>query len=392
MEALRLCLHATKLGLLNLHWLVLCPNCRAPSTDALTLSKLKSEAHCDTCRVKYDADLADSVEVRFSVHPSVRAARREVYCIGGPSNMPQVLAQLRLAPGEARNEPILLKPGVIRIRCYQAEGIYSLNVTDSAAANTSPRIDCYSTGLSIDAKELRAGEVQFSVTNNLIGEALVVIESETWRESAATATTVISLQDFRDLFPAEAVAPGEEISISSLTLLFTDLKGSTMLYNRVGDAQAFGLVQNHFRFLTEYIMRNYGGIYKTMGDAVMASFSRNIDAARAAVEMQKRWNGFMKEFGGENPLLLKVGIHQGQAIAINNNGRLDCFGTTVNIASHIQKVSVGGDIVVSEQVFDDPEVAKFIGSVSSGFSAERIECSLKGYADRKFKLVKLTAR
>ncbi|HLX13508.1 MAG TPA: DUF5939 domain-containing protein, partial [Bacteroidota bacterium] len=95
MEVLKLLLYAAKSGLVDLRWTVLCPNCRAASSEMLTLSQLKMESHCDTCDIKFGTDLADSVEARFSVNPAIRQARYSIYCIGGPANMPQIIAQLR---------------------------------------------------------------------------------------------------------------------------------------------------------------------------------------------------------------------------------------------------------------------------------------------------------
>jgi len=58
----------------------------------------------------------------------------------------------------------------------------------------------------------------------------------------------------------------------SLTFLFSDLKGSTALYDRVGDLVAFDLVNEHFRLLQEIIASERGAVVKTIGDAVMATF------------------------------------------------------------------------------------------------------------------------
>jgi hypothetical protein len=57
---------------------------------------------------------------------------------------------------------------------------------------------------------------------------------------------VTALQVFRDLFATEALRPGEQISVGTLTVLFTDLKNSTRMYREIGDATAFGHVMNHF--------------------------------------------------------------------------------------------------------------------------------------------------
>ena len=68
----------------------------------------------------------------------------------------------------------------------------------------------------------------------------------------------------------------------SLTFLFTDLKGSTALYERVGDLVAFDLVKEHFRVLNEIIASERGAVVKTIGDAVMATFVTPDRAVAAA--------------------------------------------------------------------------------------------------------------
>jgi adenylate cyclase len=376
---LRLFLHAARVGVLDINWTVLCPSCRVAVRQTLTLSQVKSQAHCETCQVEFGADLSKSVEARFTVNSAVRPARRETYCIGGPGNMPQILAQLRVQPGEVRREEFTDPTGGLRVRCYQSPGILPLS---------GMRVTCGAAGLKVEAGTPGVLEVE----NALPAEALVVVERETWRESAATAAMVTSIQDFRDLFPNEAVAPGEEIGIESLAVLFTDLKGSTELYQKLGDSKAFGFVQNHFRYLVESVSLHRGGVVKTMGDAVMATFASGRDAVEAAVEMQRDWDTFRSErfstvqreklgvghrsksdFEG---VTLKIGIHQGPAIAINNAGKLDYFGTMVNKAARVQAQSVGDDVVFSLAVAEDPEVRRYVAS--TGLKEEVVSVPLKG--------------
>ena len=90
-----------------------------------------------------------------------------------------------------------------------------------------------------------------------------------WTDQAATAAEVTSLQTFRDLFSREILRPGESISVGSLTILFTDLRDSTILYRQVGDAPAFGRVLDHFIVLREAITAEDGAVIKTIGDEVM---------------------------------------------------------------------------------------------------------------------------
>ena len=61
------------------------------------------------------------------------------------------------------------------------------------------------------------------------------------------------------------------MAIANVVLLFTDLKGSTSMYEALGDGAAYNLVRDHFDYLTNLIERHGGVLVKTIGDAVMAA-------------------------------------------------------------------------------------------------------------------------
>jgi len=75
--------------------------------------------------------------------------------------------------------------------------------------------------------------------------------------------------------------PGDEVQIRRVALLFTDIKGLSDLYNRVGDARAYGWVREHFAVLAGVVRRHDGAVVKAIGDAVMAAFSNPLDALAA---------------------------------------------------------------------------------------------------------------
>lgn len=372
-STLRYFLHAARSGALDIAWSVLCPSCRVATSRTRTLSEIKAKAHCETCRIEFGADLASSVEARFSVNPAVRRARTETYCVGGPANMPDILCQLRLEPGERRRETLLLRPGGLRVRSFQSPGIKELKV---GQGTSSLFVRCRTEGLEMEPAEVAAGVVALEVENSLPVEALLILERETWKDQAATAAQVTSMQEFRDLFPTDAVAPGEELAIASLAVLFTDLKGSTDLYQKAGDGRAFSFVQNHFRFLTETVAACRGAVVKTMGDAIMAVFGSGKDAVEAAVRMQRGWADFREERPDGEGILLKVGVHHGPSIAINNAGLLDYFGTTVNMAARVQAQATGGDVVLTATLADDPDVKSYL--IAEGLRSEESRAWLKG--------------
>ena len=92
---------------------------------------------------------------------------------------------------------------------------------------------------------------------------------------------------FRDLFATEVLRPGEEISVGSVTLMFTDFRNSTRLYRQIGDAPAFGRVQEHFEILEKAIALEGGSIIKTMGNSIMAAFIHPASALKAITSAQK---------------------------------------------------------------------------------------------------------
>src|SRR5262249_39785187 len=112
-----------------------------------------------------------------------------------------------------------------------------------------------------------------------------------------------------------------------------------------------------------------GSVVKAMGDAIMAVFPRPVSAVRAMRAAQEATAG--------KPLALKVGIHTGPCIAVSQNGVLDYFGSTVNLAARLASLSSGDDLVVSDAVLADPQVAaptldaeQLNGSVLKGFEDE----------------------
>ena len=184
---------------------------------------------------------------------------------------------------------------------------------------------------------------------------------------------LLTTQTFRDLFRSEVIRGHEGIGVKDVTLLFTDLKGSTALYDRIGDLNAFALVQQHFDRLLDVTVRHNGAIIKTIGDAVMAAFLKPADAVHAALDMRSEIAAF-NEHKLDKALILKIGIHKGAAIAVTLNDRLDYFGQTVNIAARVQNLADADEIFVSQDVYDATGVRERAG----GFAVEPRTAQLRG--------------
>jgi class 3 adenylate cyclase len=187
---------------------------------------------------------------------------------------------------------------------------------------------------------------------------------------------LLALPLFRRLFPLERLPPDESLLVTRAALLFTDLAGSTALYARRGDPRAFHLVRLHFDALFAAADDAGGSAVKTIGDAVMAVFLNPADALAAALAMQRAVQALNARAGiaGDDRLILKVGLHCGPCLSVTLNERPDYFGTTVNIAARVQGLSQGGDVVLTDAVRDDPQVAALL----AGYALESDSAALKG--------------
>ncbi|HYX01921.1 MAG TPA: adenylate/guanylate cyclase domain-containing protein [Reyranella sp.] len=359
--AIEACLVGTRSGLLTMKWDLLCTNCRGAKFSTPTLSELPRGAHCPSCNIDYDRDFEKNVELSFAPAPTVRPLGVGGYCLSGPMATPHVAIQVLLAPGETRTIRVDLPAGPYRLRTLHPGD----HVDIEHAAGPFP-------GLRITARGVEAlppGEAGTITFKNDAGfELAALIEDRAWTREALTAPEVISLQAFRDLFAAATLRPGDEAGVSQVALLFTDLQGSTALYERVGDAQAYNIVRDHFALLAGIVRDHEGAVVKTIGDAVMASFDDPANAVKAALAMQA-------SIGAKN-LVLKLGVHAGASVVVNLNDRLDYFGSTVNMAARLQGQAQGGDIVLSRAIADDPAVRPLL----QGVAAREESMPLKGFA------------
>ena len=376
-EVLKVCLLATRAGILDLQWDLLCPHCRGAQESESALKDLSSKAHCNTCHIDFTATFDRYVELTFRPNAAVRRVDVTEYCIGSPERTPHVVAQQLLKQQEVRKLRLPLERGNYRLRTVELPG--ALLVTVSPGGAQSGRVVLHDAGLNNEPLSI-AEHCELELVNETSAEQLFILERTAWTDQATTAAEVTALQMFRDLFSSEALRPGEQISVGTLTVLFTDLKNSTRLYREIGDATAFGQVMNHFDVLRKAITEQDGAIVKTIGDAVMAVFRRPVAAVLAVSQAQKELAS--PNYG--NPLTLKAGIHTGPCIAVTLNDRLDYFGSTVNLAARLEGLSSGSDVIVSRTLYDDPE---FAGLIEAGeFQTEAFDITVKGFDEERFEL------
>ncbi|NNE84681.1 MAG: adenylate/guanylate cyclase domain-containing protein [Alphaproteobacteria bacterium] len=366
-EAIELCLEATRAGLLNLRWDLLCPRCRVAKAVVGGLDALPTGAHCGTCNIDYEREFSQNVELSFEPAPGNRTIVQGEYCLFGPMSEPHIVVHITVPAGARRHVEARLAPGPYRLRTLEA----------------GPETDIDYAGGAFPVVELTDGDIApgpdapdgtIALVNDTPHERTFVIEERAWVADALTADQVTSIQAFRDLFSDQVLRPGDEIAVQRIALMFTDLRGSTALYEEVGDAAAYRLVRDHFGLLTGIVRRHRGAVVKTIGDAVMASFHLPEDALAAALAIQHEVAAF-NEGEGEGHIVIKVGLHTGPCIAVTLNDRLDYFGTMVNLAARLQGESVGGDIVLSPAFAEDVGVAERLRDVATS----RETANLKGF-------------
>ena len=198
------------------------------------------------------------------------------------------------------------------------------------------------------------------------------------RKQFLTAKRLLTNQTFRDIYRTDTLDVDQRLKITSLTFLFTDLKGSTDLYERVGDLVAFDLVKEHFRILHEIIAAESGAVVKTIGDAVMATFATPDRAIAAALRMRDAMLSLNERHRSED-LLLKIGIHEGPCLAVTLNDRQDYIGQTVNIASRVQGLAVSRSILATGSVVDHPQVSELLET--DGIKPTQRRMPLRGIAE-----------
>ena len=378
-------LQATRLGLFDLSWNVMCPGCGGVLDAGTTLKTVnRAEYTCALCAAGYEPTLDEMVEVTFTINPRVRQiashdpARmpfaeyyRQVFWSSGidvPDDFERqldaiTLERMELPAGERAILSLTVEPQFLILFDPVTHSSQFLDVSGE------PTRERQSVAFVLDDQmrqnetiKLRPGPVRITIesrTSRRTLPGLWIANDEMHdllgrRRPVLTAKRLLSHQTFRDLYRTGMLDLDQRLKITALTFMFTDLKGSTRLYDRVGDLAAFDLVLAHFRLLERIIAGRDGAVVKTIGDAVMATFTRAEDAVVAALDMREAMQRFNAEHDAvEDELLIKIGLHQGPCLAVTLNERQDYFGQTVNVASRVQELAGSQEIIATEPIIAD---------------------------------------
>jgi class 3 adenylate cyclase len=404
-------LHASRLGLFDLTWNVLCPGCGGVLDAHSTLKSLRHDDYnCALCAAGYEASVDEQVEVAFTVSPRVRriAAHdpnslpiweyfKQVFWSSGIDlnkdsfaalTEEVTLDALELPAGEKAVLSLQLPPQFIIVFEPVTHSAQFIDVQGEPTKERQQLSLIYNkVHAPTGTTTMRPGPLRLALDNQTDVRVLpsVFIAADGLhhllgkRKPFLTAKRILTNQTFRDVYKADNLNIDQRLKITSLTFLFTDLKGSTALYERVGDLAAFDLVRAHFHALLEIISSEKGAVVKTIGDAVMATFVRPEHALAAGLRMRAAMTALNAKRGTED-LIVKIGIHEGPCLAVMLNERQDYFGQTVNIAARVQSLSTSQEIHITGPVIESPAVAAILER--EAIRPIQKEAALRGIADK----------
>ncbi|MBV8889783.1 MAG: adenylate/guanylate cyclase domain-containing protein [Alphaproteobacteria bacterium] len=391
-ETIAAFLRAAHLGIFELSWNVLCPGCGGVLDEGMNLKSVNHDDYlCALCAGSYQPELDGMVEVTFTVNRRIRRIAAH-----SPHELPFAEYMRQIFWASAMEIPDELQPVIDRITLdtlelpagekaqlsihLPAEFLIVFEPVTHAAqfidVKGEPTRERQSLSLVYNdvraptgTVEMRPGPLRLSLENRAEKRVLPGVwiaghelhELLAMRRPFLTAKRLLTNQTFRDIYGTQTLDDDQRLKITSLTFLFTDLKGSTQLYDRVGDLAAFDLVRTHFRVLQEIVAAEAGAIVKTIGDAVMATFPSPDRAVAAALRMREAMHELNRQRGSED-LILKIGIHEGPCLAVMLNERQDFFGQTVNIAHRVQGLATSQSIWATGPVVENAQTASLLAT------------------------------
>ena len=283
--AITVLLQASRIGLLDMSWNVLCPGCGGVLDASATLKSVRQEHyHCATCAAGYEPSLDEMVEVVFTISPRVRRIGahdphslsiweyyRQIHwssAIDLPDEgfedlMEEItIGSIELPAGESGVLSLQLPSEFIIVFEPVTHSAYFLDVKGKPTRERRHLSMAFNRAHSpISTQIVQPGPLRLSLENRSDTRILpsVLIAADRLhnllgsRKPFLTARRLLSNQTFRDLYRTDTLDIDQQLKITSLTFLFTDLRSSTELYERVGDLVAFDLVRSHFRVLLEIV-------------------------------------------------------------------------------------------------------------------------------------------
>ncbi len=198
-----------------------------------------------------------------------------------------------------------------------------------------------------------------------IPDARLAVVEGAWGTKESTETVGRAVDEF--------LGEGEETAAAAapsglVTILFTDMEGSTTLTQRLGDAKAQEVLRTHNAIVRDALKPRGGSEIKHTGDGIMASFPLASGAIECAIAIQQAFAEHNES--AEEPVRVRVGLNAGEPVVEEE----DLFGTAVQLAARICAYAEPGQILASDLV-------KGLAAGKGFLFADRGEANLKGFDD-----------
>ncbi|MCC2677931.1 MAG: adenylate/guanylate cyclase protein [Pseudobdellovibrio sp.] len=337
------CLHATRLGLLNISWNVVCPHCRGPRFTAESLGDIPTQSSCGSCNLEFTTAEPDVIEIVFKVNKSVRDVPEIMYCAAEPAKKSHIKIHQVIEPGQAFEFKADFPDGFYRARVANTPYSMVYRIDEDAEDVTA---NVFESDL---AEQPPIGPSSVLVLKNNSSAPLdFSFEELQWNKFILRPAQLFLIPEFKDLFSSEHLNSAVRLDLGEQTILFTDIVGSTKFYERVGDAKAFAEVRAHFQEIFSEVKKHDGAVVKTIGDAVMASFPSLENAFDAACAIQKRFPEGREDLS----IRVRISVHKGSVIAVQLNTGVDYFGKVVNSGAKIQALAGAGEIAIATELHE----------------------------------------
>lgn len=340
---------AVDAGLVRLRWSLLCPSCRAAAVESDDLGRVgMAENHCEICAIGFGADLERNVEAVFVPDPSIRSVEVARWCTGGPAKMPHVRVQdgdvtaatpLRWRLPCERGAYVVFAMGGARQPIDIVEGGDEEGTIALSPSSGNERL-AFAPGATITVR----------VPEGFRG--FVRLEEQSWRSEALTARDLFLMNEARGRVVPGSLRTTAQLSLGRVAVLFTNLTGSTALYEAFGDAQACAVVLDHFEVIRDVVESSQGTVLKTVGDAVLALYSEESSAVLAAAAIDRAVRRHLAQRGLAQKLGLKIAVYGGPGFLVREGDRLDVYGRVVNRAARLEGEAESGEILMPSEAYE----------------------------------------
>jgi class 3 adenylate cyclase len=169
------------------------------------------------------------------------------------------------------------------------------------------------------------------------GAVVDAVQYPTSEETSPSLAAVVAAVDI-----ARYPFRGQTSPDGSMTVVFTDVEGSTGMLERLGEERWLEVIRDHNRLVRERVSAHDGVVVKSQGDGFMLIFASASAALASAVELQEVFRVYSAQLANE-PLRVRIGLHTGNVF----QERDDFLGKTVVVAARITGRARGGEVLVS---------------------------------------------